>query len=225
MTPDQIPELLKRVSYADPRVLPDDEKEVIGMAALWADVLRDVPADYAMQAVGAHYAVSPFPIKPSDISTRWRAIVHDRMTRHVGTFEPTAHPELHPDDEAGYRRALAAERHAVATGQQPPVELKAITAGPAAAEVEERLRQLGTYMPPTVKDALDAHRPVRAERERLARTGQPDPLSVSCAWCKAAVDEPCRDLRTNPKDHAVRAARRRTPHPSRVDAAAAQAAA
>jgi hypothetical protein len=96
MTPDQIPGLLKRVSYADPRVLPDDEREVVGMAALWADVLRDVPADYAMQAVSAHYAVSPFPIKPSDISTRWRALVRDRMDKHNGTFEPTVHPQLDP---------------------------------------------------------------------------------------------------------------------------------
>ncbi|MFJ8301562.1 hypothetical protein ACIQ9R_37435 [Streptomyces sp. NPDC094447] len=225
MNPDQIPDLLKRVSYADPRVLPEDPQEVIGMAALWADVLRDVPTDFAMQAVGAHYAVSPFPIKPSDISTRWKAVVRDRMDRHNGTFEPTQHPELDPDDVPGFQQALLAERRAVIHGQAEPNTVKAITAGPAAAEVEERLKRLGTYMPPAVKDALAVHRPVRAERERLAREGQPDPLSVSCAWCKAPVDEPCRDLRTNPKDHAVRSARRRTPHPSRVDAAAARSAA
>lgn len=225
MHPAQIPELIARIALADPRVRREDPVEQTAQIDMWAGILADVPYEYALQAAHAHYAKSTWPILPADIATRWSTAVADRLGRHVGTFEPTAHPELHPDDEAGYRRALAAERHAVATGQQPPVELKAITAGPAAAEVEERLRQLGTYMPPAVKDALDAHRPVRAERERLARAGQPDPLSVSCAWCKAAVDEPCRDLRTNPKDHAVRSARRRTPHPSRVDAAAAQAAA
>lgn len=225
MTPDRIPELIARIALADPRVQREDEVEQTAQIDMWAGILADVPYDFALQAAHAHYSKSTWPIMPADIASRWAAGVADRLGRHIGTFEPTAHPELHPDDEAGYRAALAAERRAVATGQQPPNELKAITAGPAAAEVQARLDQLGTYMPPAVRDALAAHRPVRAERERLATLGEPDPLNVSCSWCKAAVDEPCRDLRTNPKDHAVRSARRRTPHPSRVDAAAAQAAA
>lgn len=120
MTPDEIPELLKRIALADPRVLPEDSMSVMAMTALWVDILRDVPADYAMQAVSSHYATSPFPIKPSDISTRWRATVHDRMNRHTGTFDPHQHPHVDPDDPNAYTAALRAERHAVATGRQAP---------------------------------------------------------------------------------------------------------
>jgi len=225
MHPAQVPELIARIALADPRVRREDPVEQTAQIDMWAGILADVPYEYALQAAHAHYAKSTWPILPADIASRWAADVADRLGRHVGTFEPTAHPELHPDDEAGYRAALAAERRAVATGQQPPVELKAITAGPAAAEVQARLDAMGTYMPAAVKDALAVHRPVRAERERLAAEGQPDPLSVSCGWCKASVDEPCCDMRTNPKDSSVRAARRRTPHPSRMDAAATRGAA
>lgn len=211
MTPDQIPGLLKRVSYADPRVLPDDEKEVVGMAALWADVLRDVPSDYAMQAVSAHYAVSPFPIKPSDISTRWRALVSDRMDKHNGTFEPTAHPELDPDDVPGFQQALLAERQAVIHGHVEPNTVKAITSGPAAAEVQARLDAMGTYMPPSVKDLMKEFRPEAVERERLIHSGLADPRSVACPWdaCRAPQGQRCR---TNGKD-------RREYHPARVQAA------
>lgn len=213
MTPDQIPDLLKRVSYADPRVLPDDPQEVIGMAALWADVLRDVPTDFAMQAVGAHYAVSPFPIKPSDISTRWHALVRDRMDRHNGTFEPTQHPELDPDDVPGFQRALLAERQDVIHGRTEPNTIKAITAGPAAAEVEERLAALGAYMPPHVREQLAEYRPDAVERERLIRSGLADPRSVRCPWgaCHAPSGQRCR---TNGKE-------RQGYHPARVEAATA----
>ncbi|MGW4703737.1 zinc finger domain-containing protein [Streptomyces sp. NPDC004285] len=211
MNPDQIPDLLKRVSYADPRVLPEDPQEVIGMAALWADVLRDVPTDFAMQAVGAHYAVSPFPIKPSDISTRWQAVVRDRMDRHNGTFEPVDHPELDPDDVPGFQRALLAERRAVIHGQAEPNTVKAITAGPAAAEVQARLDAMGTYMPASVKETLAALRPEAVERERLIRSGLSDPRSVACPWdaCHAPQGQRCR---TNGRD-------RREYHPARIEAA------
>ncbi|WP_405794070.1 cell surface glycoprotein [Streptomyces sp. NBC_01506] len=219
MTPDQIPLLLKQVSYADPRVLPEDPAELMGLAALWATVLADVPTEYAMQAVGEHYAKSPFPIKPSDISTRWGAVVRERMNRHVGTFEPIEHPELDPDDIAGYQAALLAERQAVVHGQQPPTELKAITAGPAAEEVERRMAALGSYMPPSVADALRPHRPVRAERERTIRAGQPDPLAVDCPveTCRAYAGRPC----TRPGKGGARHALTAGAHPSRTEAATA----
>lgn len=215
MTPDQIPLLLKQVSYADPRVLPDDEREVIGMAALWAEVLKDVPADYAIKAVGAHYAVSPFPIKPSDISTRWHALVRDRMDRHNGTFEPVAHPELDPDDIPGFQRALLAERQAVIHGHAEPNTVKAITAGPAAAEVEARLAALGTYVPPQVREVLAEYRPDAVERERLIRQGQADPRSVTCPWaaCRAPSGQRCRTGNRDRRDY----------HPARVEAATAAA--
>ncbi|MFJ5804830.1 hypothetical protein [Streptomyces sp. NPDC093093] len=221
MNPDEIPQLLKQVSYADPRVLPDDEHEIVGLAALWAEVLKDVPAQYAMYAVGKHYAESPFPIKPSDISTRWRAVVRDRMDRHTGTLEPTQHPELDPDDAEGFVRALRAERQAVVMGEVAPMPLKAIT-GAVPAEVQERLDKIGQYVPEYVREQLAAYRPQKAEREATVRRGQPDPLSVPCPWCDAAVDQGCRGRRITPgRDPESKRYGGRAPHPSRVDAARA----
>ena len=194
MTPDQIPQLLKQVSYADPRLLPTDERELAGLAALWAGVLTDVPADFAMHAVGQHYAHSPFPIKPSDIASRWQTTVRDRMNRDTGTFEPHAHPALDPDDTAGYLEALREQRRAVVLGQQAPAPIKAITAGPAAAEAKRRLAALGDYLTTETRTALAPYRPVAAARLEAAHTGQPDPLSVACPvdTCRAATGQPCQ---------------------------------
>lgn len=217
MTPDQIPALLKQVSYADPRLLPADPQELLGLAALWAKVLADVPVDFALNAVGEHYATSPFPIKPSDIADRWNSKVRDRLHRDNGTFEPNDFPDLDPDDVTGYLAALRGQRQAVARGFQPPNTVKAITAGPAADEVTERLKTLGTYVPRQVDEALDAHRPIKAARRAALIAGEPDALSVPCDWCDAAIGEPCRSRRINPNGAATSNKRRATPHPSRVD--------
>jgi hypothetical protein len=214
---DQIPQLLKQVSYADPRLLPSDPKEVMALAALWATVLTDVPADFAINAVGEHYATSPFPIKPSDIADRWNTSVRDRMSRDNGTFEPGDHPNLDPDDVIGYLAALRGQRQAVAQGFQPPNTVKAITAGPAADEVTARLKTLGTYVPRQVDEVLDAYRPVKAARRAALTAGQPDPLSVECDWCQAPAGEPCRSRRVDPHGGATSNRRRATPHPTRIE--------
>ncbi|MFI8360758.1 hypothetical protein ACIGD1_11420 [Streptomyces sp. NPDC085612] len=221
MNPEQIPQLLKQVSYADPRILPEDRQELQGLAALWAGVLIDVPAEFAMWAVGQHYAESPFPIKPSDIAGRWRAHVRDRMNRHTGTLEPTRYPELDPDDVAGFMHTLRAERHAVIMGQAEPTPLKAITAVPD--DVQERLDRLGRYIPDHVRTQLAAYRPQRAAREAAIRKGEPDPLSVPCPWCGAPTGHACRGRRIHPstRDPETKRQGGRAPHPSRIDAAAA----
>ncbi|MFD4738685.1 hypothetical protein ACFWNQ_15130 [Streptomyces virginiae] len=220
MNPEQIPQLLKQVSYADPRILPEDRQELQGLAALWAGVLADVPAEFAMWAVGQHYAESPFPIKPSDIAGRWRAHVRDRMNRHTGTLEPTRYPELDPDDVAGFMHTLRTERHAVIMGQAEPTPLKAIT-GAVPDDVQERLDRLGQYIPDHAREALAAYRPVRAERERLVRRGEADPLSVPCPWCDAPAGHACRGRRVHPstRDPETKRQGGRAPHPSRIDAA------
>jgi hypothetical protein len=217
MTPDQIPLLLKQVSYADPRLLPTDQRELTGLAALWATVLADVPADFALNAVGEHYATSPFPLKPSDIADRWNTKVRDRMSRDTGTFEPNDYPDLDPDDVVGYLAALRGHRKAVIQGAQPPNNIKAITAGAAADEVTERLKTLGTYVPRQVDDQLDAYRPLKAARREALIAGQPDPLAVDCDWCQAPAGEPCRSRRVDPNGGATSNRRRSTPHPSRLD--------
>lgn len=217
MEAERIPELIAQIALADPRVRRDDQIERRAQALMWAGILADVPYDFAVHAAHQHYATSTWPILPAEIATRWQAVVRDRMNRHTGTFEPTAHPELDPDDITGYQAALRAERHAVVMGQQPPNELKAITAGPAAAEVERRMAELGTYMPPTVRDQLKTYRPAAAEREQNIRAGRPDPLAVPCPvdTCRAAPGRPC----TRPsRGHTNR--RLAQPHPSRTDRAA-----
>jgi hypothetical protein len=222
MEPERIPELIAQIALADPRVKREDKIERRAQALMWAGILADVPYDFAVHAAHQHYVISTWPILPAEIATRWQAVVRDRMNRHTGTFEPTAHPELDPDDIAGYQQALRAERHAVVMGQQPPNELKAITAGPAAADVERRMAELGTYLPPHVRDALKTYRPVAAEREQNIRAGRPDPLAVPCPvdTCRAATGRPC----TRPSRGDARR-RLNQPHPSRIDHAAKESAA
>ncbi|MEU8950923.1 cell surface glycoprotein [Streptomyces sp. NPDC048489] len=218
MTPREVAALLAYVVRLDPRMSLDDPAAAAERLAQWSDLLSDVPATAqgwdAARIARDYIARNPYRIQPSDVSRPWHTHKADQLGRHVGTFEPTAHPHLDPDDVEGYRRALAAERLAVATGQQAPATHRAITAGPAAAEVERRLAELGTYMPRTVKEALADYRPRRAEREQLATAGRIDPLNVRCPHehCRAPKGEPCRNRHRQA---------RTKPHPSRLDAATA----
>ncbi|MFB7461690.1 cell surface glycoprotein [Streptomyces sp. NPDC056188] len=219
MTPREVAALLAYVVRLDPRMNIDDQAAAADRLAQWCDLLSDVPATAhgwdAARTARDYIARNPYRIQPSDVSRPWHAHKADMMRRHVGTFEPTAHPEINPDDETGdaYVAALRAERAAVATGQRAPDTHRAITAGPAAQQVQRRLAALGEYMPRTVKQALAAHRPHRAARERLAAEGLPDPLDVPCPYehCRADRGQSCRNHRGTP----------RSPHPTRAEAATA----
>ncbi|MGW3164794.1 zinc finger domain-containing protein [Streptomyces sp. NPDC001142] len=204
MEPEQIPQLIAEIALADPRVKREDKTERRAQAFMWAGILADVPYDYAVTAAHQHYAKSTWPILPADIATRWAATVRDRMRHDV---DPA--PPVDPDNEAAYRHALAARRRAVATGQQPPAEHKMLTSGPAAAEVEHRMAELGGYMPPSVREALAQNQP---EARRTPYLG----LAVPCPHCRAAAGQRCT----------IPASGRRMPHPhpSRVDAAQGAAA-
>ncbi|MFB7007864.1 MULTISPECIES: hypothetical protein [unclassified Streptomyces] len=214
MEPEQIPQLIAEISLADPRVKREDRTERRAQTLMWAGILADVPYNYAVAAAQKHYAKSTWPILPADIATQWAATVRDRMQRDV---DPA--PPVDPDNETAYRHALAAHRRAVATGQQSPVEHKALTSGPAAEEVERRMAALGSYMPPSVRDALAPYRPAAEARIAVIREGRPDALGVDCPveTCRAAAKQPC----TRPgRDHGRH--RLAAPHPSRVDRAAQQ---
>ncbi|MEU3096882.1 cell surface glycoprotein [Streptomyces sp. NPDC006967] len=216
MNPREVAALLAYVVRLDPRMNVDDPAAADDRLAQWCDLLSDVPAQAhqwdAARTARDYIARNPYRIQPSDISRPWHAHKADQMRRHIGTFEPTAHPEINPDDDTGdaYVAALRAERQAIATGQRAPVSHRAITAGPMAAQVRRRLAELGTYMPPTVADTLRDYRPHRAERERLARAGAPDPLDVPCPYehCRADPGKPCRDHRGR---------NRAKPHPTRTE--------
>ncbi|MEU0719072.1 cell surface glycoprotein [Streptomyces lavendulocolor] len=227
MTPREVAALIAYVVKLDPRLALDDQAAAAERLAQWCDLLSDVPAQAhgwdAARVARDYIARNPYRIQPSDVSRPWHAHKADVMSRHVGTFEPTAHPEINPDDETGdaYVAALRAERQAVATGRQAPVTHRALTAGPAAAQVERRLAELGTYMPRTVAQALAAHRPHRAARERLAAANLPDALDVPCTWCGAPEGKPCRGRRVDPKTNAVGHRPKKDPHPCRVEDAQA----
>lgn len=216
MNPDQIPQLIAQIALADARVRREDPTEQRAQVLMWAGILADVPLDYAVRAVQKHYAKSTWPILPADIATQWAATVRDRMQRDV---DPA--PLVDPDNETAYRTALAAHRRAVATGQQPPVEHKALTSGPAAEEVQRRLAALGDYLPTSVREALAPYRPAAARRIATIREGRPDALAVQCPveTCRAAVGAAC----TRPGKGQTRH-RLAGPHPSRVDYAAERAA-
>jgi hypothetical protein len=221
--------LLAYAVKLDPRSAPTDDAAAAECLDQWADILADVPAtaphpdghDWnAAHAVRNHIATSPYPIKPSDVSRPWHTFKADILGRHTNSFDPHTHPEIDPDDPHAYRAALYAERQAVATGQALPVPYKELTEGPREVRerrAAERLAELGTYMPRTVADTIAAYRPQRAERERLARLGRPDPLNVPCPYepCHAPTGEKCRNAtRGRPT--------RATAHPSRLDAATAR---
>jgi hypothetical protein len=199
MTPDQIPQLLQQISYADPRILRDDPDELRGQAAMWYSVLRDVPYDFALNAVGRHYANSPFPVLPADIAAEWKAEKRKRLDRHV---ETNPHPE--PDDELAYRRQLRSERSAVVYGQQPVRDIKAITAGIGRAVPERE-----SYMPPDVRKVLAEALP----NWGAAKIQHPE-LAVDCPYCRAYAGKPCR----TPGNHRPLSGT----HPSRKEAHAAQ---
>lgn len=196
--------LLAYVDKLDPSRAPITKEATDERLDAWADLLADVPPRAphpegrgwdASHAVRNHIATSPYPIKASDVSRPWHAFKADILGRHVGTFEPTAHPEIDPDADTGnaYTAALLAERQAIASGAQMPTTHRALLAGPPAEEVTKRLAALGTYMPPHVEDVLRNYRPGRTERSRLARAGLPDPLAVACPWeaCRASKDQKC----------------------------------
>lgn len=223
MTPREVAALLAYVVKLDPRLAVDDQAAAADRLAQWCDLLSDVPATAhgwdAARVARDYIARNPYRIQPSDVSRPWHAHKTEQLRRHVGTFEPTAHPEINPDDATGdaFVAALRAERAAVASGQQAPVTHRVVTAGPAAAEVERRLAELGAYMPRTAAQALAAHRPDRTARERLAAAGLPDPLNVACSWCGAPAGKPCRARRIDPKTNAVGHRAKKAPHPCRVE--------
>ncbi|MFE5674509.1 cell surface glycoprotein [Streptomyces erythrochromogenes] len=217
--------LLAYAVRLDPRLAPADQAEADERLDQWHELLADVPPtaphpdgrDWnAAHAVRNHIASSPYRIQPSDIGAPWARFKADTLGRHT---DPV--PAIDPDDAEGYRAALIGTRRAVASGQAAPAVYRELTGGSTRDERNEfaaaRLAALGEYMPRTVKAQLAPMRRRRAERERLATAGLPDPLGVPCPYesCRARAGQPCRG--GGKKRH-----ERTIPHPSRVDVADAQ---
>lgn len=202
MTLDDAYALLERISLVDDRVLRADAEEGQAQAEMWAVILADVPLDYAGEAVGRHYAKSPFPVRPSDIADQWRRTVRDRVERHTERRAPVDNP----DDELAYRRALHQQRQAVATGAQDPALVREL------GKVGQPLP--GAPVPADVRAQFAAALP--GYQQALKTTPE---LKIACPvdTCRALPGRPCiRPGRAGTRH------RLNSTHPSRADAYAAQ---
>ncbi|MFJ7997536.1 hypothetical protein ACIQ7D_10375 [Streptomyces sp. NPDC096310] len=224
MTPREIGALLAYIGRIDPRTMRTDPGEARDQIAQWHELLGDVPpaTPYgwnARIAARQHIRVSPYPILPADIARPWDSYRRERIARHT---DPT--PLADPDDQAAWIAELAGTRRAVATGSAQPRQDRAITSGRRQVdpELEARLREVGSCIPPAARAALRPFRPARAAREAAVAQGRPDALAVRCEWCQAPVGEPCRSRRIGPDGGACGTTPRATPHPGRLDLATTQ---
>ncbi|GGQ81091.1 zinc finger domain-containing protein [Streptomyces flaveolus] len=211
MIVSEVIDLLERIALVDDRVVKADEIEQEAQVTMWAAVLRDVPLQFAGQAVGDHYAASAYPVMPKDIAERWRRQVRDRLDRSTGTFEPADHPYIDPDDDTGnaFVAALRGQRAEIAHGASEPVGLRELLP-PPGTDLRSRV---GVLVP-----ANETFRAVKEERyPRRARPAGPPELAVHCPKCGASAGRPCR-LPHN--DRAMKEC-----HPSRRDVWQAQGAA
>jgi hypothetical protein len=218
----EVAAVLAYIGRLDPRTIRNGTSETRDQIAQWQELLDDVPfaTDHGWdirEAIRAHVLHSPYPTLPVDIARRWRAHRRDRLDRHT---DPT--PAADPDDPAAGRAELLRSRNAVAVGTAAPSTHQQLTGGAPHREVEKRLREVGSYIPPAVRAELARYRPTRAAREATADKGVPDALGVRCEWCHAPAGSPCRRRRASP-DGALRGNTvRATSHPSRIHLATAR---
>ncbi|MGA5200531.1 zinc finger domain-containing protein [Streptomyces variegatus] len=220
----EIAALLAYIGRLDPRTIRTDQGEARDQLAQWHELLGDVPMATphgwdVRVAARQHIRTSPYQILPADLARPWESYRRDRLARHS---DPT--PSVDPDDQAAWTAELVGTRRAVAAGTAQPAQARAITSGRDGVDpkLEARLREIGSCIPPAARAALAPYRPARAVREAAVAQGLPDALSVRCEWCLAQPGEPCRRRRIGPDGGARGTAPRATPHPGRLDLAAAE---
>ncbi|WP_326797472.1 hypothetical protein OG946_20295 [Streptomyces sp. NBC_01808] len=216
MTPADAAELLTLAAAFDRRTVGEAD------ARAWAAALHWMPLDQdARAAVARHYAESERWITPAHVRQQRARIRAERVER--ANVVDDGRPDETPEQYLARRRALldavadgriAPQTATQAVGLAPSTAPRALTGGPAP-EVAKRLAGIGRRIPDEAAEQLRPHRPVRAERESLAAHGEPDPLDEPCEWCQARPGQPCRQGKN-------RARTRATPHPCRLDRAAAR---
>lgn len=164
MNRSEIARLLAVVQSGDRRTV--GEADVL----LWAEVLADVPMDFASQAVLAHFKEYPDVwLQPGHLHQRWRAFRRDQLAR---------------------------EENRMREARQAALDAK-------------NVEDLGVT---ALAEAM-SEEPVVIKYFRRSQSGQPNPLSVPCPWCKVMAGHSCRFPNTTQYTQ--------NPHPSRVDAAIA----
>ncbi|WP_405204394.1 hypothetical protein OG795_15295 [[Kitasatospora] papulosa] len=214
MTPADAAELLTLAAAFDRRTVGESD------ARAWAAALNAMPLDDdARAAVARHYADTDAWLTPAHVRQQRAKIRAARIA--AANVYYRGNPDETGLESIVNRRAL---ERAVADGRIGPQSTtqavglapgnapRELTGGPAP-EVAKRIAAVGSKIPDEAAELLAPTRRVRAERESLARFGQPDPLDVPCPWeaCRANTGDPCTD----------RHRRQRAPHPSRLDAATA----
>lgn len=165
-----------------------------------------------------HVRLSAYQILPADIGRPWEKYRRDRLGLH-----PTPRPAS-TRRPSGLTAELVGTRRAVAFGVSQPVQARGITSGRSEAdpELEARLREVGSCIPSAARAALAPWRTARVAREAAVAQGKLDALSVRCEWCQAQPGEPCSRRRVGADGGARGNAPLASPHPSRLDLAAAQ---
>lgn len=174
-------------------------------ARAWAAALHAVPLDHDTRAaVARHYAETREWLTPAHVTSTRARIRAERLARHTDPI-----PAADPDDPAAYRAALLGDRAAVATGQAPPTEYRALTTGDPAPNVAAFIADHRPgQMPPALRADL-AQQGIGTRRVRFPELAVPCPR-VSC---RARRHMPCkRPSGVELRNHT---------HPQRQDAYAA----
>lgn len=179
--------LLGEISLIDDRAVRTDETEQLAQVRMWAAILRAVPYEFAGEAVGAHYAESAYPVLPKDIAARWRVEARSRMARHTDTFEPTAHPDVDPDDVTGFQAALRDDRAAVVRGVEAPAPVLALLSGIGRRVGDEPGEIVSA---PAGEEYLAA----KARVVAVERPADPPARAVRCTACGADAGKPCKTV-------------------------------
>lgn len=79
---DDASKVLAVAATFDPRLRPPTEADATARALAWAQALRaEMPVDYAIRAVVAHYQESTDSIMPAHLNERWRAHRREELDR------------------------------------------------------------------------------------------------------------------------------------------------
>ncbi|MES9554806.1 MULTISPECIES: hypothetical protein [unclassified Streptomyces] len=222
MTPADAAELLTLAAAFDRRTVGEADSRA------WAAALHQTPYDDdARAAVARHYSETDRWLTPAHVRQQRATIRRERVAAAPAVVYD-GHPGETGAESIARRRALV---EGIADGRIAPQsaaqaigfseDRPALPGGATRKEREafaaKRLAHLGSYIPRHVADEVADLRPVRAERESLARHGLVDPLTVRCPVerCHADPGQPCRMGKNGARRMSV-------PHPSRRDLATAR---